>query len=372
MRKTVLTSSATTGFLGNVTSLEVLNNNMKILLLPNYLRRMVLFFCLFPAIAFLGIYIVVSISFLPIAFFLAPFSSLKKSPSRHLRFSLMGMWYLLMEVIGVLVAFILWVGTIFGYFLDSKISHQIHASVQYFWTSLILFGARVFLNATVVFPSSDVFHSGPLIVASQHSSFFDALIPTVLLGKGGGKIIPRHVLKNDLLLSPSLDIYGNRLPNIFVTRKASNSGIDISGIKSLATDLGNNACVIFPEGTFYSKKAFSRSIEKIELVDPERAALLSALKHLLPIKPGGILGLLNSAPKADLVLVSHFGFKPFGSFKSIMENIPFKTPIEILVKRIPSSSLPLKDSDCLNYIDAEWLYIDRWLQSKVEEHDSRN
>ena len=293
----------------------------------------------------------------------------KNSSSRYIRFSLMLVWYLLMECLGAIIALILWVGTMCGYFMQSRSSQRMHALVQYGWASSLLFGVRLFFNARIIFPDCMVFKSGPILIAAQHSSFFDALLPTVLLGKGGGSIVPRHVLKSDLLLSPSLDFYGNRLPNKFVERSFITRDLDISGVYSIGEELHEDACVIFPEGTFYTPNRFTKAIKNLQSSDPERVGEVAQLNHLLPIKPGGILALVSSAPNADLIMVGHHGLSSFSSFKEILNNIPFQNPIEIYVKRIPSSCLPSDTSLCLKFIDNEWLNMDNWLQSKIRNYD---
>ena len=342
---------------------------MKLLLLPRFVRRFILIILLAPCLVFSFLFVALSLLFYPLVFFRKKVSLTKHSSSRYIRFSLMTVWYLFMECLGVIIALILWVGTMGGYFMHSRPSQRMHALVQYMWASSLLFGARFFFNARIIFPDCTVFNSGPILVAAQHSSFFDALLPTVLLGKGGGSIVPRHVLKSDLLLSPSLDLYGNRLPNKFVERSSAARDLDISGVYSIGKELHKDACVIFPEGTFYSLKRFTKAIEKLQTTDPERVGNVAQLNHLLPIKPGGILALVSSAPNADLIMIGHYGLSSFSSFKEIINNIPFQNPIEIYVKRIPSSSLPSDTSSCLKFIDNEWLNMDNWLQSKIRNYD---
>ena len=342
---------------------------MKLLLLPSFVRRFIIIILLGPSLVFSFLFVALSILFYPLVFIRGKISLSKNSSSRYIRFSLMIVWYLLMECLGTIIAFILWVGTTGGYFMLSRPSQRIHALVQYRWACSLLLGVRLFFNTRIIFPDCTVFNSGPMLIAAQHSSFFDALIPTVLLGKGGGSIVPRHVLKSGLLLSPSLDFYGNRLPNKFVTRSSTTRSLDISGVYSIGEELHKDACVIFPEGTFYSPKRFTKVIEKLQLSDPERVGEVSQLNHLLPVKPGGILALVSSAPNADLVMVGHYGLSSFSSFKEIINNIPFQNPIEIYVKRIPSACLPSDTSACLKFIDNEWLNIDNWLQSKIRNYE---
>ena len=289
----------------------------------------------------------------------------KKNGTRHTRLALMFLWYLFMELTGVLIAVLLWFGTLFGYKMSSDRSQRVHAFVQYLWVSSILIGAQIFLRTKVEFPNTFSFGDGPFIIAAQHSSFFDALIPTILIGKYSDTVIPRHVLKSDLLLSPSLDIYGNRLPNQFVNRGSQNSDHEIAGVKNLANDLGSEGMVIFPEGTFRTDDRFERVLQKIKLSDPDRAKRVQDLKYLLPIKPGGLLAMVSASPESDLFLVTHRGFEAFGSFKEIFANIPFVEPVEIRINHIPSKNIPSETMECLRFIDFEWLALDKWLESKV-------
>ena len=311
------------------------------------------------AIGVAGIYVVASIL---IAIFLFVFGD---KPDRHIRLALMLLWYLIMELVGVLTALILWVVTMFGFTMSSDRSQRVHAVVQYLWVASILGGAEIFLRTKVNFPNTVTFGSGPFIIAAQHSSFFDALIPTILIGKYSRNVIPRHVLKSDLLLSPSLDIYGNRLPNQFVNRGSKNSEREVDGVRSLANDLGSDALVIFPEGTFRTQDRYERIMQKITLSDPDRAERVRGLKYLLPIKPGGVLAMVNTNPESDLYLVAHRGFEAFGSFKKIFENIPFTDPVEIYIKKIPAEIIPNETGECLRFIDLEWLALDKWLESRV-------
>ena len=136
-------------------------------------------------------------------------------------------------------------------------------------------------------------------------------------------------------------------------------------MKRLANNLGSDALVIFPEGTFRTKDRYERVIQKINLSDPDRVERVRSLKYLLPIKPGGLLAMVNANPESDLFLVAHRGFEAFGSFKEIFANIPFADPVDIYIKHIPAEIIPRETRECLRFIDFEWLALDKWLESKV-------
>ena len=123
--------------------------------------------------------------------------------------------------------------------------------------------------------------------------------------------------------------------------------------------------VIFPEGTFRTQERYEHIMQKITVSDLDRAERVRCLKYLLPIKPGGLLAMVNASPESDLYLVAHRGFEAFGSFKKIFANIPFTDPVEMYIKQIPSEIIPNETGECLRFIDFEWLALDKWLESRV-------
>ena len=334
---------------------------MKLLQLPTLIRRSIII--IFLPVALILLYSVLILFFLLFCFGLL-LSTLTDSREntflRLYRVIAMITWYLLMECLGVFSAGALWILSGGGLLKNVRRVQRLHGKVQYRWTSGLLFGAKIFLNANINFPDCSSLRSGPMIIISQHRSFFDACIPSVLIGKSNGETVLRHILKSELILSPSLDLFGHRLPNYFVTRSSSVRGKELASIAALASGLNQDACVIFPEGTFYSTHRFQRSLAEITSNDPNRVSRVQNLKHVLPLRPGGILSLLNSAPDADLIFIGHHGFDQFSSFRDILRNVPFSTPISITLKRIANSQLPIDDEQRLTFLDDEWMEIDRW------------
>ena len=332
---------------------------MKLLQLPTLIRRTILISILPIALGFFIGGLIVFIGLAPL-FLTKIGAEYTKAFFRFGRVTAMLAWYLLLECLGVFSAGALWILSGGGLLKNVRWMQRLHGKVQYRWTSGLLFGAKIFLNANIDFPDCSSLRSGPMIIISQHRSFFDACLPSVLVGKAKGRIVLRHVLKSELLLSPSLDLFGHRLPNYFVTRKSSNRDQEIDAIRSLGIGLDGDACVIFPEGTFYSQRRFAASLAEIEKTDRERLLRVQKLRHVLPIRTGGILALLDATPDADLVVIGHSGFERFSSFQDIFRNVPFTSPINITLKRIPHTEIPADDNDRVKFLDEQWLDIDLW------------
>ena len=332
---------------------------MNLLQLPTLIRRTILISVLPVALGFFIGGLIVFIVLVPL-FLVQTRSSYAKAFFRCGRVTAMLAWYLLLECLGVFSAGALWILSGGGLLKNVRWMQRLHGKVQYRWTSGLLFGAKIFLNANIDFPDCSTLRSGPMIIISQHRSFFDACIPSVLVGKAKGMLVLRHVLKSELLLSPSLDLFGHRLPNYFVKRKSSNRDQEIGAIRSLGIGLDGDACVIFPEGTFYSKRRFAASLAEIEKTDNERLLRVQNLRHILPIRPGGILALLDATADTDLVVIGHSGFERFSSFRDIFRNVPFTSPIKITLKRIAHTEIPGNDRDRVRFLDEQWQSIDIW------------
>ena len=61
---------------------------------------------------------------------------------------------------------------------------------------------------------------------------------------------PRYVLKRELLADPCLDVVGQRLPNHFLDRQATDSTPELLALEELVTGIDESTVgIIFPEGT---------------------------------------------------------------------------------------------------------------------------
>ncbi len=274
--------------------------------------------------------------------------------------------YLIYEWLGVIVAFPLWVATGFGLFMASKWSRRAHYSVQRWWAVGLFKAVGRCLGALFEIENGDLVATGPIIIAARHASFFDALLPSVLLSRYSD-MPARHVLKRELAWDPCLDIYGHRHPNHFVARGSGNS---TDPIEALASTAGSEALVIFPEGTFRTATRANRILEKFATREPERAKRLR-LSHLLPVRPLGIEALMVGCPDADIVFIAHTGLEPFGSLRTIIANVPFTAPVRVKLWRIPANEIPAEADQRLAVIDQWWQRMDDWVALNHIGNESR-
>ena len=140
---------------------------MKLLQLPTLIRRTILISVLPVALGFFIGGLIVFIVLVPL-FLVQTRSSYAKAFFRCGRVMAMLAWYLLLECLGVFSAGALWILSGGGLLKNVRWMQRLHGKVQYRWTSGLLFGAKIFLNANIDFPDCSALRSGPMVIISQH------------------------------------------------------------------------------------------------------------------------------------------------------------------------------------------------------------
>src|SRR5947199_317591 len=104
----------------------------------------------------------------------------------------------------------------------------------------------------------------PVIVLSRHAGPGDSLLLVHQLLSVYHRR-PRVVMKATLQLDPSVDIVGNRLPNVWIKSRQAGEHIFTEQIARLARGLDERgALVIFPEGGNWTPGRWRRGIRRLE------------------------------------------------------------------------------------------------------------
>jgi 1-acyl-sn-glycerol-3-phosphate acyltransferase len=230
--------------------------------------------------------------------------------------------------------------------------------VQGAWTQFLFGAIRRIFSLRFTVRDAERLRPGPAVVLVTHASIVDTLLPTALLSVPLGMKL-RFVLKEELLVVPCLDVAGHRVPNCFVSRSGQNTAEEVGRVRNLAADLGaDDAVLLYPEGTRFTPKKLARALEKLERSAPERHARLAAARMVLPIQPGGVLGVFEAAPEADLVVVSHVGLHGTAELSDIAKNGLASRDVTVFVDRYPRAEIPSDSTKLLAWLDAKWLEID--------------
>jgi 1-acyl-sn-glycerol-3-phosphate acyltransferase len=265
--------------------------------------------------------------------------------------------YCAAEVVGLTVLALSWLRDRGSPERFARVTYRVQGA----WTQFLLGAISRIFSLRFTVRDADRFRPGPTIVLVTHASIVDTLLPTALLSVPLGMRL-RFVLKEELLVIPCLDVAGHRVPNCFVSRSGQNTAEEVARVRALASDLGaDDALLLYPEGTRFTPKKLTRALEKLERTAPERRARLSAARTVLPIQPGGVLGVFEAAPEADLVIVSHVGLHGTAELSDIAKNGLAGRVVTVFVDRYPRAELPRDGAALLAWLDERWLEIDQRL-----------
>lgn len=238
--------------------------------------------------------------------------------------------------------------------------------LQCWWARRLFRGAeRVFGLRTAVSGDAAV-RTGPYLLFVRHASIGDTVLPAVYIGARHGVML-RYVMKRELLWDPCLDIVGNRLPNYFVQRGSGDSQREIAAVQRLVEALGpQDGVLIYPEGTRFSPAKRERVVARLRGALPARLqAHAERLRHTLPPRLGGVLGLLEKNPGADVVFCAHTGFEGAASVRDLLAGALIGRQVRVAFWRVPFASIPRDADGRAEWLYAHWRRIDDWVDAAL-------
>lgn len=279
---------------------------------------------------------------------------------RLLGFAVCWSW---LEITGVGAAAALWL-------TGQRGNRRAHYALQRWWAARLMDSLRVTTGIRIEAAEAECLSPGPVIMLCRHASLADSLLSAWVINTGAGMDV-RYVLKRELLFDPCLDIVGNRLPNHFLDRSASDSSVELDALEHLTAGLqADQVAVIFPEGTRSAPKKRARALEKIAEHDAERAGRLRELQHLLPPRPAGSQAMLRGCPQADVVVAWHVGFDGLDTFGGILRHLGRRPrPVQFHAHRVARGDVPDGDR-FMRWLDDAWLQADRAVHRLLQSEGS--
>jgi 1-acyl-sn-glycerol-3-phosphate acyltransferase len=279
---------------------------------------------------------------------------------RLLAFGLCWSW---LETAGVSAAAALWL-------TGQAHNERAHFALQRWWAARLMGALRATTGVRIEAAEADCLSPGPAVMLCRHASLADSLVSAYVVTTMA-RMNPRYVLKRELLFDPCLDIVGNRLPNHFLDREATDSSLELDQLRTLSAGLrADEIAIIFPEGTRAAPHKRERALEKIRARDPRRADRLASLQHLLPPRPAGSAALIAGCPDADVVIAWHVGFDGLDTFSGILRHLATTPrPVRFHARRIARAGVPdAHDTDAFTtWLDEQWVQSDRAVHELLEE-----
>ncbi len=234
-------------------------------------------------------------------------------------------------------------------------------SLQRIWARSLLAAATGLFSMRVRIEGADVLQPGPILLFVRHASIIDALLAACFVSHPHGFRL-RYVLKSELLWDPCLDIVGQRLPNVFIRRGTGEGAREVAAIQGLAADLGRDEGVlIYPEGTRFTPAKQQSAMARIAGASPERHARVRGLRHTLPPRLGGPLGLIEARPDLDVVFLTHVGFEGVHSLGDLWRGALIGRELRLAFWRSAAIDIPRDRAAREVWLDRRWQEIDDWV-----------
>jgi 1-acyl-sn-glycerol-3-phosphate acyltransferase len=270
-------------------------------------------------------------------------------------------WYFAMETVGLAAAGVLW---LLAPWLGPRFDDA-NFRLQCWWARALFGGACRLFAMRIDVEGADVLLPGPILLLMRHASVADTLLPAVLVSSRTGLRL-RYVMKRELLWDPCLDVVGQRLPNAFV-RRGTRDAAQTDAVRRLAEDLGpDDGVQLYPEGTRWTPERRRAVIDRLaRSADPKLLELAQALQWLLPPRLGGVLALLEAAPRADVVFAVHTGFEGVRTLPDVWKGTLVGSRIRVRFERIPAAEIPTDREARIEWILAHWARLDTWLEAQA-------
>jgi len=274
------------------------------------------------------------------------------------RLLLFGASFLATEAIGLVLLFVVW--------LSSLGRPELRAArtwpVQRWYTMMHFRALCAIFRLRFEVMGAEVATPGPLLVLVRHASIIDSLVPAVFVANAH-HVRLRYVLKRELLVDPCLDLAGHWLPNRFVARDGADTAREVDAVRSLKANLApDEGVLLYPEGTRFTAEKRRRVIERLGGAARARA---ERLRHLLPIRPGGVLALLDAPPACDVLFIGHHGLEGFAHVADILRGELVGRTVRLRFWRIPAASIPAQSDARLDWLAREWQCMDDWLAAEA-------
>lgn len=294
---------------------------------------------------------------------------------RALRLLAFALFYLAMELLGLIAALGLWIASGFGARIRSPRFVTWHyALLRWALRALVVAAEWLFELKIVEEPGREaklLRKDRPVIVMSRHAGPGDSFLLTHEILANDRR--PRIVLKDTLQLDPFIDVVLNRLPNRFICtdpRRRQPEDDPVAAIADLAETMGPaDALLIFPEGGNFTEQRRIRAIERLrshgELVGAARA---EALVHVLPPRQAGAFAALDGCSSADAVFVAHAGLDGLDTVADLWHAIPQNNTLTVSWQTVPREEVPSATARG-DWLDSEWSEIDRWV---ARQHTRRS
>jgi 1-acyl-sn-glycerol-3-phosphate acyltransferase len=138
-------------------------------------------------------------------------------------------------------------------------------------------------------------------------------------------------------------------------------------IRDLAESLvGGQALLIFPEGANFTLPRWRAAIAELRKTGQIRAAGRALRRsYTLPPRAGGAAAAVSGAPDANVLVLTHNGFRPDGRARPWWQ-LPVHRKLLVRTTLVPADQLPEPDH-LRPWLERTWTQVDAWVAAHTDD-----
>ena len=286
----------------------------------------------------------------------------------RLRFMVAVQVFLAWEVLGLLISLCFWLLPKGSGQTARRRDQDLFYALQWWWGGTFLQMLVKVFELDLQIEGEEAIEDGHIVLLCRHASLFDTLVPPALVSRPYGLRL-RYAVKQELQLDPCFDLFGQHTPHHFVRRGAGQTDAEVAEMQHMLTHLGpDDGVVIFPEGTRYTPEKRIRVLERLEeRGETDLLAHAKRLRHTLPPRLEGVMGLLEHNDTTDVVFCATMGFEGIRKLPDLLAGTLVGRTIRVAFWRVPVQEVPVEPEQRIAWLFDRWHHIDDWIEDNLRE-----
>jgi 1-acyl-sn-glycerol-3-phosphate acyltransferase len=281
---------------------------------------------------------------------------------RFTRLGGLGIALCVCELVGLLMAFGLWVGSGFGWAIRRPAFQRAHNAIFGWYLEMLTRALRRYLGFEFVIPTTERV-TGPVLTFARHAGPGDAFLLARTVIRDYHRQL-RMLGTTKLLWDPFIDHVLRRMPYHFCDQDPTDATASLAAISEMCRTMDDRSVlIVFPEGGNWTPRRWTAAIERLQARGlHERAARASAtMTNVLPPRTAGAIAALGARDDVTVVFVAHVGLEDLYSLREIWRKIPLRRRVAGAYWSVPATAIPT-DRDALSgWLYGEWERVDRWI-----------
>lgn len=282
---------------------------------------------------------------------------------KHWRFSRLGglgIALCVTEFIGLIMAFVLWVTSGFGWGFKKPLFLRAHNRAFGWWLELMTRALRFYLGFEFLMPVN-VTVSGPVVTFARHAGPGDAFLLARLVIRDYHRQL-RMLGTTKLLWDPFIDRMLRRMPYYFCDQNPTDAAAHLEAIGEMCSSMDDESVlIIFPEGGNWTPRRWSEAIHRLESRGlHDRAERAAAMPNVLAPRSAGAVAALKARDDVSVVFVAHVGLEDLLSLKDIWRKVPLRRQVQGTYWSFAPDEVPDAD-EISEWLFDQWEQVDRWI-----------